>query len=103
RLPRSLALTQARNAGSVAARAQRSVRHVAVLRALAADGWTRSSVDVLDPSHASATPAQPEAVAVNHDNPLSALQRVVSRVGIVPERRGRRPKPQRLRITGRNP
>jgi hypothetical protein len=65
-------------------------------------GGNRAAVDRLDDAQPNATPAQPAALVAEGSQPVSALDAVVSRVGIAPERRGRRPKPECLRITRRN-
>jgi hypothetical protein len=48
-------------------------------------------------------PGQTDRLGVDDQEKSSnSFEDVVSRVGIVPERRGRRPKPERLRITRRH-
>jgi integrase len=50
-------------------------------------GGNRAAVDRLDDAQPSATPAQPEAAIVGDQNAVSALECVVSRVGIEPTTR----------------
>ena len=45
------------------------------------------------------TPAQPETNVDHGEETVSRVKSVVSREGIVPEKRDRRPKPERLRTT----
>ena len=64
------------------------------------DTTGRKGVDRLDDVQPYATPAQPEALTVNEKNQLSALSRVVSRVGIEPTTRRLR---ERLAAVRRSP
>jgi len=59
-------------------------------------------VDRLDDAPRNATQTPPAALDGRDQIALSALRSVVSRVGIAPERRSRRLKPECLRITGRD-
>jgi hypothetical protein len=54
-------------------------------------GGNRAAVERLDDQATprSATPVQPDAVTNDQNESLSRVESVVSRVGIVPERRGR--------------
>jgi hypothetical protein len=64
----------------------------------------RAAVDRLDDAPLAApnvTPAAPTGADEDRANPLSAVESVVSRVGIAPERRSRRLTPECLRITRR--
>ena len=56
-------------------------------------------VNALDDAAPGGPQTAPQAFDASDRTLLSALDSVVSRVGIVPERRGRRPKPERLRTT----
>jgi hypothetical protein len=58
------------------------------------DASKEKLVNLLDDTQLSATPAQPEALSANEKNQLSAVGRMVSRVGIEPTTR-------RLRVHSR--
>ena len=59
-------------------------------------------VDRLDDAPQNVTQTAPVARDARHQIALSRVNAVVSRVGIAPERRSRRLKPECLRITGRD-
>jgi hypothetical protein len=67
-----------------------------------ADASSEKLVDALDDAAPHGPQTAPTACDEGDQGVLSALNGVVSRVGIAPERRGRRTKPERLRITRRN-
>ena len=76
-----------------------AVHHAEVLLTLFAGFDGRESCGRLDQTQPAATPAQPATGLDQREEMVSGLKSVVSRVGIVPERRGRMPKPERLKTT----
>jgi hypothetical protein len=79
----------------------RSIQVTVDIYGHAVPGGNRAAVDRLDDAPLTAPNVTP-AAQDDQVNAVSALGSVVSRVGIAPERRSRRLKPECLRITRRN-